>query len=273
MLAILEAVYTLILKAQPSLYIKRQQTIDLTELRCIYTYQRNCTYIERCIGQRIGKLKELVKGAIKQYYNTIQQQKKKHQNKFLVDNNNIWKAAKYLKSRDNIAFRKILQLTRADRTSIANYKEQVEELLLKFFPALLDIIEDKGLRLQRAPVIIPAVTIEEIEQQLFIAKSQKTLEEDSLLAIVQKEVWQVVKHYILVLFYVLLEDRSLSSQQQHAKIIPLKKLGKEDYIVAKVQRPILLLAMLGKVLESVVAERISYIVEIYSLLLTNYFSV
>src|SRR5438045_5703643 len=47
----------------------------------------------------------------------------------------------------------------------------------------------------------------------------------------------------------------------------------EDYMVAKAWRLISLLAMLGKVLELVVAERISHAVEIYGLLLTNHFGV
>ncbi len=46
---------------------------------------------------------------------------------------------------------------------------------------------------------------------------------------------------------------------------------KEDYTVAKAWRPISLLATLGKVLESVVAERISQAVETHDLLPTNHF--
>jgi hypothetical protein len=46
---------------------------------------------------------------------------------------------------------------------------------------------------------------------------------------------------------------------------------KENYTIAKAWRPISLLIILGKILESVVAERISYMVEIYGLLLTSYF--
>src|SRR5438045_8824815 len=42
-------------------------------------------------------------------------------------------------------------------------------------------------------------------------------------------------------------------------------------MVAKAWRPISLLATLGKVLESVVAERISHAVEMYGLLPTNHF--
>lgn len=48
-------------------------------------------------------------------------------------------------------------------------------------------------------------------------------------------------------------------------------MGKEDYTIAKAWRPISLLATLGKILESVVAERISHAVETYGLLPTNHF--
>jgi hypothetical protein len=68
-----------------------------------------------------------------------------------------------------------------------------------------------------------------------------------------------------------LEEGTLPRQWRHAKIIPLKKLNKENYTIAKAWRLILLLAMLGKILESMVAERISHAVETYGLLLTSYF--
>ncbi|KAG0152951.1 hypothetical protein PDIDSM_55550 [Penicillium digitatum] len=52
---------------------------------------------------------------------------------------------------------------------------------------------------------------------------------------------------------------------------PLKKPNKGDYTIAKAWRPISLLATLGKVLESVVAERISHAVETHGLLPTSHF--
>ena len=56
-----------------------------------------------------------------------------------------------------------------------------------------------------------------------------------------------------------------------ARILPLRKPGKPDYRMAKAYRPISLLATLSKLMELVLARRLSYWAETYNLLLDTQF--
>jgi ribonuclease HI len=271
MRVVLESIQALTPKAKPTAYSKRWWTKDLTQLRRIYTYWRNQARTQRRIGQQRPELEYQAKAAAKEFHDAIRRQKKAHWNAFLADDANIWQAAKYLDPDRNSAFDKIPSLKRGNGSSTRDKAEQAEELLGTFFPPLPVRIENEGLRPQRAAIEMPSLTMEEVEHRVFAAKSWKAPGDDGLPVGVWKQVWPVVKNRVLVLFQTSLDEGELPTQWRNAKIIPLKKPNKGDYTVAKAWRPISLLSTLGKILESVVAERISHAVETFGLLPTNHF--
>jgi hypothetical protein len=162
-------------------------------------------------------------------------------------------------------------LQKADGSLTTSNSEQAEQLLATFFPALPENVEDEGDRPQRQPVPMPELTVEEIECCLMKTKPWKAAGEDGLPAGVWRQVWPAVKESVRHLFQTSLDTGTLPQQWKIAKIVPLKKPNKDDYTRAKAWRPISLLSTLGKLLEAVVAERISFAVETYGLLPANHF--
>jgi hypothetical protein len=61
------------------------------------------------------------------------------------------------------------QKSELDGTVTSTNLDQAEELLTTFFPPLSGDIEDEGPRPQRAPVPMPAITMEEVEREPFAA--------------------------------------------------------------------------------------------------------
>ena len=85
------------------------------------------------------------------------------------------------------------------------------------------------------------------------------------------ELWSVLGDEITQLFTRSLEGGKVPKEGKVAKIVPLQKPKREDYAVANNYRPISLVPTLGKALESLVAERIAYLVEEYGLLPKTHF--
>ncbi|PHH92210.1 hypothetical protein CDD83_8410 [Cordyceps sp. RAO-2017] len=266
-----EAVHELTPRAQPPPYAKRWWTKDLTRLRRTYTFWRNQARMQRRAGQSRPDLEKCAKEAAKEYHDNIRKQKKAHWDDFVAEENNIWKAVRYLKPGRDITDDKVPPLRRADGSATEGKAEEAEELLSTFFPPLPTGINAEGERPKRSAVPMPDLTLEEIEEKVMAAKPWKAPGEDGLPAIVWRRLWHVVKYRVWTLFDASLRDGVVPRQWRTAKIIPLKKPDKGDYALAKAWRPISLLSTLGKILEAVVAERISYAVETHGLLPANHF--
>ncbi|EAQ84812.1 hypothetical protein CHGG_08826 [Chaetomium globosum CBS 148.51] len=189
MAAVTEAVYALTPKAKPSPYAKRWWTTDLTRLRQTYTFWRNQARSRRRIGQTAPELEQRARMAAKEYHDAIRRQKSSHWNDFLADDANIWQATKYLQTGSGTMGDKIPPLVRPDDSITEGKAEQAQELLTAFFPPLPARIEDEGQRPQRAPVHMPDLTMEEIEQKVLSAKPWKAPGEDGLPAMVWRQLW------------------------------------------------------------------------------------
>ena len=147
-----------------------------------------------------------------------------------------------------------------------------KELLQSFFPVPPVPQQPSQNEHRRRPQFKCApITKDEIEQALFSASSDKAPGRDGLTIRVWKEVWPVLQNQILTLFTQSLCTGKLPYQWKIAKIIPLKKGGKDDYTQPKNYRPISLLCTLGKVMEAVIAERMSFLVETKGLLPDTHF--
>ncbi|KAK4061193.1 hypothetical protein Purlil1_14262 [Purpureocillium lilacinum] len=250
-----EAIQDLAPRARPSPYAKRWWTADLTRLRQIYTFWRNQARARRRAGSPAPELERQAKEAAKEYHDAVRKQKRQHWEEFLAEDGNIWKASRYLGTRGSASVEeKVPPLKKEDGTTTMGRQDQAEELLRTFFPPLPPQIEAESEGSQRPPV--PR------------GRRPGTI---GLPAMVWKELWLVVKERVLHLFRLSLGSGELPEQWRSARIIPLKKPDKDDYTAARAWRPISLLSTLGKVLEAVVAERVSYAVETHGLLPANHF--
>ncbi|OAQ61299.1 reverse transcriptase [Purpureocillium lilacinum] len=246
--------------------------VDLTRLRQIYTFWRNQARARRRAGSPAPELERQAKEAAKEYHDAVRKQKRQHWEEFLAEDGNIWKGSRYLGTRGSASVEeKVPPLKKEDGTTTMSRQDQAEELLRTFFPPLPPQIEAEPAGWQRPPVAWPEPTMEEVERKVMAAKPWKAPGDDGLPAMVWKELWPVVKERVLHLFKLSLGSGELPEQWRSARIIPLKKPDKADYTAARAWRPISLLSTLGKVLEAVVAERVSYAVETHGLLPANHF--
>lgn len=271
MKVVLEAIYELTPRGQPQPYAKRWWTKDLTRLRRVYTFWRNQARAQRRAGASRPDLERRAKETAKEYHDGIRRQKRAHWADFLTEDINIWKASRYLKPGKDIMDDKVPALKREDGSTTKDKVEQAEELLQTFFPPLPVGIQGEGVRPHREAVRMPDLTLEEIEEKVMAAKPWKAPGEDGLPAVVWKRLWHVVKYRVWALFDASLREGIVPQQWRTAKIIPLKKPDRGDYTIAKAWRPISLLSTLGKIMEAVIAERISYAVEAHGLLPANHF--
>ena len=264
-------------KVKPSAYGKRWWTPDLTALRRNYTWTRNLARSRRRRGNRDANLEAATTTARHDFHHAVKKRKKQHWTEFLDDAKNIWKATRYLDPSKGSSFGRIASIRSQNGELTQDKPDMAKELLASFFPPPPEPQQpepqqpDRDTRGSAEQFLMKGLSVDEIGQALSAASPDRAAGRDGLTIRVWREVWPVLQQQICQLFSASLKQGKLPQQWKIAKIIPLKKGGKDDYTLPKNYRPISLLATLGKIMEAVVATRIAYLTEVHKLLPNNHF--
>ncbi|CEL11943.1 Putative Reverse transcriptase [Aspergillus calidoustus] len=200
----------------------------------------------------------------REWTRTIEKVKAAHWKEFLdkAQEGDLWRAATYMRPRDPHTS---IPALRVGSREVTKNEAKAKAFLEAFFPKMADPEEDDT---TPPPEEIPwhPITELEIHGSLKSAKGTTAPGEDGIITLVWKHLWPYLRTIITTIFAKSVELSHYPDQWKRARIIVLRKPGKPDYAVPGAYRPISLLNTLGKILEAVMARRLSFWAETWKLL-------
>ena len=199
-----------------------------------------------------------------QWTRTIKKVKAAHWKEFLdkAQEGHLWKAATYMRPRD--PHTNIPALKRGSEEVTEN-KAKAKVFLEIFFLKMADP-EEEATELPTEEIPWHPITELEVHQSLKAAKGLTAPGEDGIITLVWKHLWLYLQKVITRIFTKSVELGHYPNQWKQAHIIVLRKPGKPNYTEPGAYQPISLLNTLGKILEAVMAWRLSYWAEANKLL-------
>lgn len=200
---------------------------------------------------------------------TIEKAKASHWRQFLDEagEGKLWKAATYIKPRETWG---CIPALRVGSKELTQNEDKAGAFLDAFFPATNTPDPDTPASPHPELAWHP-ITELEIERSLKTAKGATAPGADGLPMLVWKKLWPYLKISITCIFTACVDLGYHPKQWWSAKIIVLRKPSKPDYSLPGAYRPISLLNTLGKLLEAVMAPRLSYLAEKNGLLPNSQF--
>ena len=253
---------------RPSPYSKRWFSADLKSQQMAVNqarrkWQENCSEFGRDDPRSMYFFEDM-RQKRREWTRTIEKAKTSHWKTFLNEagEGNLWKAATYMKPRDSWGCTPALKV--GDK-ELADNKEKAQAFMDSFFPPMAPA-EDETLT--NAPSELSWEPISEVEvyRSLKAAKSSTAPGEDGLPTLVWKRLWAYIGNTITRIFTASIDLGYHPQRWRSARIVVLRKPGKPDYSLPGAYRPISLLNTLGKLLEAVMARRLSFFAEKYGLL-------
>ena len=158
-------------------------------------------------------------------------------------------------------------------TNAATNEEKIGTLRKAFFPKPPPA-DLKDIRRARYPEEVPyehQITIRQIRNAVEKLASEKAPGPDEIANIVIKKTLPLIEQHLQALMQASIDLGHFPKPFKQTNTVVLRKPGKPDYTVTKAYRPIALENTLGKVLESVMADTISYLTETYELLPAHHY--
>jgi hypothetical protein len=188
--------------------------------------------------------------------------------------NNIWKANAYTKLANTGTT--IPTLTKGENEARKD-EDKAKMLMETFFPVPPDPIRQtrqengQSIGSLQAPPTAPEIGLTEVEFAIWSSSPEKAAGEDEITFTVWRRLWPKVKKWLLALYGASIRLQHLPQSWRTAKIVALHKPGKPDYTAPKAYRPISLLPTVSKILEKIVARRLSFLTETFNLVPANHF--
>jgi hypothetical protein len=166
------AVWLLVPIARSSPYSKRWWTPELTVLRDTYTRIWNRCTQSRRYGVTLTELEDTASDLRRQYHRAIRDAKRRYWQDFLNNNDNIWKAARYLEPGERSIG--IIPALRSTDQTFSDDQGKAHALLQGFYPPLPNFL-DEPQEERRRPDPLPMETIapHEVEAALSSAESPR----------------------------------------------------------------------------------------------------
>jgi endonuclease/exonuclease/phosphatase (EEP) superfamily protein YafD len=168
----------------------------------------------------------------------------------------VWRATPYMKRND--AFANLPPIRVGDHEVMDN-REKARVLLETFFPPTSHPPSECIVPPEEIPW--EPITEQEITKTLQRMKKRTAPGEDGIPTLVRFQIWPYISSIVTSIFTASIDLGHYPQRWKAAKIVVLRKPGKSDYTSPSAYRPISLLNTLGKLLEAVVARRLSYYAE------------
>ncbi|EED12026.1 endonuclease/reverse transcriptase, putative [Talaromyces stipitatus ATCC 10500] len=192
----------------------------------------------------------------------VEKVKSQHWKEFLDKARHLWKAASYMKPRESYGS---IPPLKDGTNEVVDNECKAKMFMEAFFPKMAapGAMENPE---PNEEIRWDPITKEEVYGALQRMKARKAPGEDEIPTMVWKQIWPYLSEEIFQIFTASINLGYYPRQWKRARIVVLRKPNKPDYAIPGAYQPISLLNTLGKVLEAVVAKRLSYYAETYSLL-------